>query len=401
MNLEPLNLDPLSVSQLNNQIKSLLESTFISVFVEGEISNLTTHSSGHIYFSIKDKDSNISCVMFKGNTYSLKFKLEVGQKVTINGAISVYTPRGSYQLICSKIEPSGIGSLALAYEQLKKKFQALGYFDSSHKKMLPKFPKTIAIVTSATGAAIEDMKKIANHRWPLTKLLLIPTLVQGESAKYDIVNSIKYADTLKADIMIVGRGGGSIEDLWAFNEEIVCEAIFNASTPIISAVGHESDFMLSDLVADIRASTPSNAIEISLPSQNDIIFFIDDLKSNYQRYMQNIISKKTLEVEKLKEHFKQNSIHIKLDNMQNNITNLKNNFNRELINIFHKKQNNLNIILENFILNEPSKKVKKGFVQVLKNNMISSLEEIDIDDIVEITDAKVIIQAKTLSKIFY
>ena len=200
-------LSLLSVSQLNNQIKSLLESTFISVYVEGEISYLTIHNSGHIYFTIKDKDSNLSCVLFKGNSYNLKFKLEVGLKVTISGAISVYTPRGSYQLICSKIEPSGIGSLALAYEQLKKKLQGLGYFDLKHKRHLPKYPKTIAIVTSQTGAAIEDMKKIAANRWPLCKLILIPTLVQGENAKYDIVDSIKYADSLNVDIMIVGRGG--------------------------------------------------------------------------------------------------------------------------------------------------------------------------------------------------
>lgn len=391
-------LNPLTVSQLNTQIKSLLESTFVSVYVEGEISNLTVHSSGHIYFSIKDKDSNISCVMFKGNTYSLKFKLEVGLKVVINGAISVYTPRGSYQLVCSKIEPSGIGGLALAYEQLKKKFKDLGYFDTSHKKQLPKFPQTIVIVTSPTGAAIEDMKKIAAQRWPLTKLILVPTLVQGENAKYDIVSSIKYADSLKADIMIVGRGGGSIEDLWAFNEEIVCETIFNANTPIISAVGHESDFMLSDLVADVRASTPSNAIELSLPSKNDMLFYIEDLAHNYDRYFMNIINQKKMILDRLVSQFQQNSIHIKLDNMQNNLLNIKNNFNTLLNNILNSKEKEIKFLLENFILNEPSKKLNKGFIQAFKENNIIDLSELNLDDIVEMTDTKIYIKAKIIEK---
>ncbi|MDY0328326.1 MAG: exodeoxyribonuclease VII large subunit [Arcobacteraceae bacterium] len=390
---------PLSVSELNNQIKSLLESTFISVYVEGEISNLTVHSSGHIYFSIKDKDSNISCVMFKGNAFYLKFKLEVGQKVTINGSITAYTPRGSYQLICSKIEPSGIGSLALAYEQLKKKFQTLGYFDSSHKKPLPKFPKLIAIVTSPTGAAIEDMKKIANQRWPLTKIVLIPTLVQGENAKFDIVSSIKYADSLKADIMIVGRGGGSLEDLWSFNEEIVCEAIFSATTPIISAVGHESDFMLSDLVADMRASTPSNAIELSLPSQNDMQLLIDDIRGNLSNYFLNNLSRKTIQLQNLKTLFNQNSIESKILNMQNIITHLKTNFDREFLNILNLKTRILSSLQENFILNEPSIKIKTGFVQILKDNKITNLELLNMNDTVELTDSKFILEAKITQKI--
>lgn len=272
---------PISVSTLNNQIKSLLETTFIGVYVEGEISNLTYHNSGHIYFSIKDESSTISCVMFRGNAQYLKFRLEVGQKITVSGSITAYIPRGNYQLMCSKIEPSGKGSLALAFEQLKEKLQKEGLFDISLKKRLPKYPKKIVIVTSPTGAAIEDMKKVATNRWPLCKLILIPTLVQGEGAKFDIVDSIKKADSLSPDLIIVGRGGGSIEDLWAFNEEIVARAIFETTTPIISAVGHESDFLISDFVADVRAATPSNAIEIALPDKNEHFIYLDNL---YQEF---------------------------------------------------------------------------------------------------------------------
>ncbi|HFU76131.1 MAG TPA: exodeoxyribonuclease VII large subunit, partial [Arcobacter sp.] len=246
---------PLSVSELNTQIHSLLETTFSNIIVEGEISNLTYHNSGHIYFSIKDDKSTLSAVMFRGNANRLKFRLEVGQKIIITGSISVYVPRGNYQILCTKVEPSGVGELALAYEQLKTKLQIKGYFDQAIKKPLPEFPKNIFIVTSNTGAAIEDMKKILTHRFPLAKMILIPTIVQGENAKFDIASNIKYADAIaqeqEASLIIVGRGGGSIEDLWGFNEEIVADAIFEAKTPIISAVGHESDFVISDFVADL------------------------------------------------------------------------------------------------------------------------------------------------------
>ncbi|RLA74486.1 MAG: exodeoxyribonuclease VII large subunit, partial [Epsilonproteobacteria bacterium] len=226
---------PISVSTLNEQIKGILETTFSTIYVEGEVSNLTYHNSGHIYFSVKDSKSTISCVMFRGNAQYLKFRLEVGQKIVISGNITVYTPRGNYQLLCTKIEPSGVGALALAYEQLKTKLQIKGYFDKTIKKELPKYPKNIYVITSNTGAAIEDMKKILATRYPLAKMILLPTLVQGIGAKEDIVKNIKLADNLaKKDdksLIIVGRGGGSIEDLWAFNEEIVADAIFETNTP--------------------------------------------------------------------------------------------------------------------------------------------------------------------------
>ena len=291
---------PINVSTLNLQIKSLLETTFSFVYVEGEISNLTYHNSGHIYFSIKDEKSTISCVMFKGNTRYLKFRLEVGQKVVISGSLTVYAPRGNYQLLATKIEPSGVGALALAYEQLKKKLQEKGYFDPSRKKVLPKYPKKIAIVTSATGAAIEDMKKVATKRWPMVELLLVPALVQGDNAALDIAEAIRKADTLNADVMIVGRGGGSIEDLWAFNEEVVADTIYNTQTPIISAVGHESDFVISDFVSDVRAATPSNAMEIALPDCNELRMYMDNLSDEYNRAFSIVLNNKEQHLRHLK-----------------------------------------------------------------------------------------------------
>lgn len=373
-------MNPISVTTLNTQIKSLLETTFIQIYVEGEISNLTIHSSGHIYFSIKDETSTISCVMFKGNTKYLKFKLENNLKVVISGNITVYAPRGNYQLLCSKIEPSGIGSLALAFEQLKTKLQAKGYFEANRKKTLPKYPRKIAIVTSATGAAIEDMKKVANQRWPLTQVILIPALVQGEGSIQDIASSIKYADSLNCEIMIVGRGGGSIEDLWSFNSELVADAIFEAKTFIISAVGHETDVLISDFVADLRASTPSNAIELALPDINEYRMYLDSLSNDLKSKMKNIILSKERELLNTKQLLEQNSIDAKFGFIQKQIDILKSSMNSSFYQKLQINQNHLDILKSNYILNNPAKRQKDGFVQVTKNNKTVILEDLIIGD---------------------
>lgn len=403
---------PISVSTLNSQIKSLLETTFIQVYVEGEVSNLTYHNSGHIYFSVKDQNSTISCVMFRGNTKYLKFELEVGQKIVITGNITVYAPRGNYQLLCNKIQPAGQGALALAYEQLKTKLEQKGYFNPDIKKTLPKYPKKIALVTSATGAAIEDMKKVALHRWPLVEFILIPTLVQGEGAAYDISNSIKYADSLSCDIIIAGRGGGSIEDLWAFNEEIVANAIYEARTPIISAVGHEVDYLISDFVADIRAATPSNAIEIALPDINEHRMYLDSLSNEFNNLLKQILFNKEQNVLNLKKLFKQNSIETKFEfieseikllkssfkstlaqkasNSQNELEMLKRTFENNYSQYLNKLQNNIDLLKSNYELNHPDKKDKNGFVQISKENKITSLNNLEVGDIVSLQSPKYI-----------
>lgn len=403
---------PINVSTLNTQIKSLLETTFIQVYVEGEVSNLTYHSSGHIYFSIKDQSSTISCVMFRGNTKYLKFQLEVGQKITITGNITVYAPRGNYQLLCNKIQPSGQGALALAYEQLKTKLENKGYFEPTRKRILPKYPKKITLVTSATGAAIEDMKKVALHRWPLVEFILIPTLVQGEGAAYDIAASIKYADTLSCDVIIAGRGGGSIEDLWAFNEEIVANAIYEAKTAIISAVGHEVDYLISDFVADVRAATPSNAIEIALPDINEHRMYLDTLVNEYNNLLKRILFNKEQDVINLKRLFEQNSMESKFkfieseikmlkssfqSNLSQKITNSKNElemlkrtFDNSYSQNILKLQNNIDLLKNNYELNHPNKKDKNGFVQISKENKIISLDNVQIGDIVSLQSPKYI-----------
>ena len=261
----------LSVGELTRQIKEILEGSFFQLWVEGEISNFIHHSSGHMYFTLKDNEAEIRCVMFKGNNQYLHFKPENGMKILLNGRISVYAPRGQYQLVATRLEPAGLGTLFLAFEALKKELSAAGLFSDEFKKQLPKIPQTIGLITSKTGAAVQDMINVLGRRAPYVNLILRPTLVQGDTAAADIVNAIQEMDTSgELDLIIIGRGGGSLEDLWPFNEEKVACAIFNCQTPTISAVGHETDITIADLVADLRVPTPSAAAELAAPSIEEL-----------------------------------------------------------------------------------------------------------------------------------
>jgi len=262
----------ITVGELTRQIKEILEGSFSQLWVEGEISNYIHHSSGHMYFTLKDDEAEIRCAMFKGNNQYLRFKPENGMKVLLSGRISVYAPRGQYQLISTRLEPAGLGTLFLAFEALKKRLSAEGLFDDEFKKPLPKIPETIGLITSKTGAAVKDIINVLGRRAPYVKLILRPTLVQGDEAAADIVNAIQEMDTsCEPDLIIFGRGGGSLEDLWPFNEEKVARAIFDCQTPTISAVGHETDTTIADLVADLRAPTPSAAAELAAPSIDELM----------------------------------------------------------------------------------------------------------------------------------
>ena len=252
-----------TVSELTSAIKKHLESRFFFVGVRGEVSNLKEQSSGHLYFTLKDSQSQISCVLFKGTAQQLVRKPQSGDQIMIKGEISVYAPRGNYQIIVRELTHVGVGELLLKLHELKAKLQGMGWFDTARKKPLPKFPKTIGVVTSPTGAVIQDILHILNRRFPGFHLILNPVKVQGEGAAAEIAQAIEQFNTHKlADVLIVGRGGGSLEDLWAFNEEIVARAIFASTIPVISAVGHETDFSIADFVADLRAPTPSAAAEL-------------------------------------------------------------------------------------------------------------------------------------------
>ncbi len=257
----------LSVSALTRQIKEILEGSFSQLWVEGEISNFVHHSSGHMYFTLKDDEAEIRCVMFKGNNQFMRFKPKNGMKVFLNGKVTVYAPRGQYQLMVTRLEPAGLGTLFLAFEALKKELATEGLFAVEFKKPLPKIPTTIGLITSKTGAAVQDMLQILGRRAPYVELVLRPTLVQGDEAAADIVKALQEMDKSgNVDLIILSRGGGSLEDLWPFNEEKVARAIFDIKTPIISAVGHETDVTIADMVADLRAPTPSAAAELAAPS---------------------------------------------------------------------------------------------------------------------------------------
>ena len=372
----------ISVTQLNNQIKSILESHFQIVLVEGEVSKAVYHSSGHLYFVIKDENSSISCAMWRSNLSKMKFRIKEGDKVLVYGAISLYMPRGEYKLIAQNIEPSGIGALQKAYEELKEELKKLGYFDESKKKPLPRFPKRIAIVTSATAAALADMLRVANKRWKLTKFYLFNALVQGEAAAEDIAKKIKMADEYKFednkgfDLIIVGRGGGSKEDLWPFNERVVADAIFEAKTPIISAVGHEIDYLISDFVADKRAATPSNAIEIALPDGNEILMAVDEMINSFNYKFQNILNKKEKSLNHLKEIFEANSPDKKLNMKLETIEIIKNRFANQIKGILNIKANKIEILKNEFNALSPKNRLEndKKEIEILKNQFKRNLE---------------------------
>ena len=283
------------VSELNQYIKNILESVpqLDNLLIRGELSNYKIYPSGHHYFTLKDAQGTLRCVMFKGSAMKLKFRPENGMKVIAAGRISVFPRDGAYQLYCTSLSADGVGDLYVAFEQLKEKLYAEGLFDPAHKKPLPQYPRRIAIVTSGAGAAVHDMIRILRRRYPLAKVLLLPVRVQGVEAPPEIVGAIRYANRWKlADVLITGRGGGSIEDLWAFNDERVARAIYESEIPVISAVGHEPDVTISDFVADRRASTPSNAAEIAVPDMTELLRYLQSAGNRMIQAELNLLQQK-------------------------------------------------------------------------------------------------------------
>ncbi len=408
----------LSVSTLNEQIKTLLETTFEFVSVEGELSRVTKHGSGHIYFTLKDANSSIKCVMFRGNAARLKFSLDEGAHVVIHGALSLYTPRGEYQINCVSAEPFGAGALAVAFEQLKKKLELKGYFDPSHKKPFPKYPQKIALVTSATGAALQDMQRVAAHRWPLVQLIVIDVLVQGVTAAGMIAEALRFADTLGCDVVVVGRGGGSVEDLWAFNEEVVADALFAMHTPVVSAVGHEIDWVISDYVADLRAPTPSAAMQMILPDMREIIQSIDEMRYGAFNTISQKISRKREQLIMMQEAFKRHGVEQRLANQKEQLDDLKERFNRQILMIFERKSRDiiplkerLNQNIENSIRQKkslvfqmmqgyeaqhPKHKNKRGFAQITREGKVIDLESLGVGEYFEAMSDTVVVTSEVV-----
>lgn len=361
----------LTVSELTREIKKTLEDRFDSVVVVGEISNFKAHVSGHWYFTLKDSDSQISCTMWRGKNSYVFFTPQDGMKITITGKITVYPPRGNYQVDVNSMSPAGEGELQAAFEKLKKRLSDEGLFNSELKKDIPSFPQKIGIVTASDGAAFRDMISVASRRFPLAEIILYPSKVQGEGAAAEIAAGIKTLNQLPdIDVMIIGRGGGSLEDLWAFNEEIVARAVFNSKIPVISAVGHEIDFTISDFAADLRAPTPSAAMELATPDKDKIFAFINEFSYNSTANICDLAEnyKDTLKRINNSYGFRSPFDHIRnktqfLDNLIFRIQSSTDIF-------FSEKNNSLKLLTKIIENNDISTQLKKGFALVSQNGKI-------------------------------
>ena len=364
----------LTVGALTRYIKYKIDSDehLKTVFLKGEISNFKMHSTGHMYFSIKDETSKINAIMFARDARNITFEPQEGTKVLVMGRISVYESTGNYQIYVQEMLEDGVGNLYIAFEKLKEKLSKEGLFDEKYKKQIPKIPKKIGIITAPTGAAIKDILSTIKRRFPICETILFPSLVQGEFASVDIVKKLKIANTYDLDVIILGRGGGSIEDLWPFNEEIVAREIFASRIPIISAVGHEVDFTIADFVADLRAPTPTGAAEMAVPNMRDIKNHIKQLSIRLNENISKKINIHRLLLEKCSNSFVLKNPMIIYENKKLKIEELKENANRILNQKIDNNKNKLDKIKSNYILNNPSTLYKEK--QIKLNNLIEKLE---------------------------
>ena len=404
----------ITVTQLTRYIKYKIDNdtNLNEVFLKGEISNFKAHSRGHFYFTLKDEGSRINAIMFSSSTKNLKFVPQDGMKVLVTGKISVFEANGAYQIYVNDMLEDGVGNLYIAYEQLKKKLESEGLFREDHKKKIPKIPTNIGVVTAPTGAAIKDIISTIERRWPLANIYLFPSLVQGEDAKEDIVRQIKRAEEFNLDTLIVGRGGGSIEDLWPFNEEIVARAIYDCPIPIISAVGHEVDFTIADFVADLRAPTPTGAAEMAVPQISDVIKYLNQVNirlnntinnkvTNYRRKLNDIYSrnifKNPISIYQSKEMIFDSLI----ERLKFSLTNLTNIKEKELIKlknsyvlknpyqILDKKSNKYLQLVSKLETLSPLLTLKRGYtITKINDKVISSCKNIKKNDklSIEFTD---------------
>lgn len=407
----------ITVTQLNRYLKFKFDQdpNLNNVFLKGEISNFKAHTRGHFYFTIKDEGSRINAVMFASNASKLKFNLEDGMKVLVTGRISVYEATGGYQIYVDDLVIDGLGNLYLEYEKLKKKLAAEGLFDPAKKKSIPKFPNRVGIITAPTGAAIRDILSTIKRRWPICETILLPSLVQGADAAPEIVKQIKNAENFDLDLLIVGRGGGSIEDMWCFNDEEVARAIFNCSIPTISAVGHEIDFTIADFVADLRAPTPTGAAELGVPNKTDIINYLNQINIRLNRSMAKMISDYRKQLDSLKNSYiLKNPISIyeikeqKFDTLyekinlliSNRLKDARNNldFYKDKIVVsmnknLDNKKNNFTKYLNKLEVLNPLDTIKRGYsITKIDDKIVSSIKNIKKNDklTIELVDGRVI-----------
>ena len=367
----------LSVTAINKYLKYKFDNdnNLTNIYLKGEISNLKFHTTGHLYFSVKDENSKINAIMFSSSVKRLNFKPIDGSKVLIQGRISVYESSGSYQIYVNDMMEDGIGNLYIAFEKLKQDLAKEGLFKDEYKKPIPKIPERIGIVTAPTGAAIKDIISTIKRRFPIAETILFPSLVQGENAASDIVKNIKLAQNYNLDVLIVGRGGGSIEDLWPFNEEIVARAIFECSIPVISAVGHEIDYTIADFVADMRAPTPTGAAEMAVPNMSDLISHLKNLNIRLNEAMSGKINYQKLYLESIKNSFVIKNPMIMYENKKQKLDNLLDNLTNVYMKYIERNYHKLEILKNNYILNNPKSLYKDKMVYF--NNLIEKLELIN------------------------
>lgn len=380
----------LSVSQVNMYIKALLDEIpqVKNVYICGEISNFKHYyNSGHMYFTLKDDKSQLKAVMFKNDNYRLKFTPENGMKVICFGQVGVYERDGVYQLYCRDMQPDGVGALTIAFEQLKVQLAQEGLFDEEHKKAIPKFPQKIGVATSKMGAAVEDIKNVISRRYPLCEIIIVPTMVQGESAAQDIADSIRFIDeNLGVDTIIVGRGGGSLEDLWAFNTEIVARAVYACKMPIISAVGHETDFTISDFVSDMRAPTPSAAAELAVPDIKSLIFQLNNFSVSIEKSLDFKISQCENSIKRYKDFFSKSNVDLFYANIRDKMAQYNEKLKDSITRIIENQTNTLSKNAEMLDNLSPLKILSRGYsvVKNEKSDIVTDSENINVGDNVEI-----------------
>ena len=411
----------LTVTDINNYIKNIVDGDFFlsNVTLKGEISNLKFHTRGHLYFSLKDENSKINAVMFNYKNLGLNFIPKDGMNVIVKGKVSVFTTGGSYQITVSNMKEDGIGNLYILFEELKRRLEREGLFSPEHKKKLPRIPKKVGVITASTGAAVKDIISTINRRFPLTEIILFPTLVQGVGAKENIVKMINEANESDVDVIILGRGGGSIEDLWAFNEEIVARAIYNSNKPIVSAVGHEIDFTISDFVSDMRAPTPTGAAELVVPSKVEIQSYLNDYKGRIISVINKKIKSYTDTFSKLKNtYILKNPISMyeideqKLDNMleklgsimnyklereKSELNNLSKMISPNMLNRLDKEKIKLENIETKLNLLNPENILKKGYsLTLVEGKIVKSINSVKKGSIIDTKFSDGIIKSEVL-----
>ncbi len=364
----PFLFDIPTVTELTGKIKSLLEQNFNDILVEGEASNVKQSANGHIYFTLKDSGAQLPCVIWRNTVQRSGIQLADGQQIVVGGDLQVYAPHGRYQLIVSLVQQAGIGKLQQAFEELKATLKAEGLFEDTHKKQLPKFPETIGVVTSKTTAAFQDIRSTLEKRWPLAQVKLYHASVQGVNAAPEIVKGIEYFSEQKnVDLVIIGRGGGSLEDLWPFNEEAVARAVFNCEVPIISGVGHEVDFSISDFVADIRAATPTQAAVLATPDINEIRFYVEDLFRKLELNTKGAVEYYKDRVMNLARSHALLAVQQKMTAAQNSISNFKGRLHLLSASALQKKQRAWSDLAHRLDKKDPNEPLKRGYSRIWQN----------------------------------